>query len=182
MTKFSYTESKHKKEVRDFLLQQFEFKNVIGLAGPDINEYINNIRFANCNKIQIYENNSAILFKQLYQLGKQDKNISINYSNIYNVSPIQENTLYDLDFCATVRTLKDCIKKFKDNFIMTFSLRPAGFKETIETFFKEREEEVVSFVKNSLPLPHLVFNTNAGKYIYISYRDGSPMCCIAKIN
>ena len=181
MTKSTYLNCEKKKAVRDFLLQQFQYSNVIGLAGPDIKEYVNNVRFANCNKIKIYENNSEILFKQLYNLGKCDKKVSISYSDIYEVSPSEENTLYDLDFCSSVKHLKKHIQKFKKNFIMTFALRPIGFKETIETFFNERKETIISSIKNLSPIPHIVFDTDYGKYIYVSYRDGMPMCCIARI-
>lgn len=182
MSKLTYLDCEKKKAVRDFLLQQFQYSNVIGLAGPDVQEYINNIRFANCNKIKIYENNSNILFKQLAKIDKKDKRVHLNYSNIYNVSSIEEDTLYDLDYCATIKSLKEHVEKFKNNFIMTFSLRGCGFKETIETFFNTRKEHILSSIKNFSPIPHTIFETNEGKYIYCAYRDNTPMCCIAKIN
>ena len=182
MTKSTYLNCEKKKAVRDFLLQQFQYSNVIGLAGPDVQEYVNNIRFANCNKIKIYENNSNILFKQLTKIDKTDKRVHLNYSNIYNVSSIEEDTLYDLDYCATIRSLKEHVEKFRNNFIMTFSLRKCGFKETIETFFNIRKESIISSLKSLSPIPHTIFETNKGKYIYCAYRDNTPMCCIAKIN
>ena len=182
MTKSTYLNCEKKKAVRDFLLQQFDYSNVIGLAGPDVNEYINNIRFANCNKIKIYENNTNILFKQLVKIDKRDGRVHLNYSNIYNASPVEENTLYDLDYCATIRSLKEHVEKFRNNFIMTFSLRKCGFKETIETFFNIRREQILSTFKELSPIPHTIFNTNEGKYIYCAYHDTTTMCCIAKIN
>lgn len=181
MTKSTYLNCEKKKAVRDFLLQQFDYSNVIGLAGPDVREYVNNIRFANCNKIRIYENNPSILFKQLREIDKTDRRVNMIYSNIYE-APIEENTLYDLDYCATIRSLKEHVEKFRNNFIMTFSLRKCGFKETIETFFNIRKESIISSLKSFSPIPHTIFETNKGKYIYCAYRDNTPMCCIAKIN
>lgn len=181
MTKSTYLNCEKKKAVRDFLLQQFNYSNVIGLAGPDVQEYVNNIRFANCNKIRIYENNPSILFKQLREIDKTDKRVNMIYSNIYE-APIEENTLYDLDYCSTIKGLKEHVRKFKDNFIMTFSLRKCGMKETLETFFNERKEQIINTFKELSPIPHTIFQTNNGKYIYCAYRDNTPMCCIAKIN
>ena len=181
MTKSTYLNCERKKAVRDFLLQQFNYSNIIGLAGPDIREYVNNVRFANCNKIKIYENNSGILFKQLSEINKSDKRVHINYSNIYNASPEEQNTLYDLDYCRTIRSLKEHVRKFKNNFIMTFSLRKCGMQETLQIFFNERKEQIISSFKQLSPVPHTIFNTNEGKYIYCAYRDNTPMCCIAKI-
>ena len=83
---------------------------------------------------KIYENNTNILFKQLVKIDKRDRRVHLNYSNIYNASPVEENTLYDLDYCATIRSLKEHVEKFRNNFIMTFSLRKCGFKETIERY------------------------------------------------
>lgn len=179
--KTTYVDAKRKKKVRNFLIKKFNFDEVVGLAGPDINEYINNIRFKDCNKIRIYETSASTLYKQLTEINTSKKEISLSYSDIYNAVPNKEGVLYDLDFCATARSLKDHIKKFKDNFIMTFSLRKCGFKETIDIFFKARRETVLSTVKKLSPIPHTIFNTNKGKYIYCAYHDTTTMCCIAKI-
>ncbi len=51
--------------------------------------------------------------------------------------------MFDLDYCVSVRYMKEHLKKFKDNFIMTFSTR-IGIKETISKFFKFRHENILN--------------------------------------
>ena len=77
--------------------------------------------------------------------------------------------------------MKEHIKKFRDNFIMTFSTR-IGVKETINKFFKFRGEKIISDHEFHGPgLQNRMFKTNLGKYLFITYADTSAMCCIAKI-
>ena len=101
--------------------------------------------------------------------------------DILKANPEKENVLFDLDFCASVRFLKEHIAKFKSNFIMTFSTR-IGLKETIDTFFKARREKVLDSVDYQSPMPHTIYKTKQGnKYLFIKYWDTSAMCCFAKI-
>jgi len=70
--------------------------------------------------------------------------------------------------------------KFKNNFIMTFSGR-VSLKETLDRFFTAREERVMDSIVKKHSLLHTEYFTNKGKYIQLTYRDTSPMFCIAKI-
>jgi hypothetical protein len=63
---------------------------------------------------------------------------------------------------------------------MTFSTR-IGVQETIDTFFAARNEKIIKSEELFSPLPHTVFTTEQGNYLFIKYRDTSAMCCFAKI-
>jgi hypothetical protein len=179
--KQTYLTSQNKKLVRDFILQRFEFESIVGLAGPDINEYLDYLKAKGCKQFEIYENNPQVVIKQLSKIDKSQENVSIVLGDIYQANPDKSKTLFDLDYCASVRYLKHHIAKFKDNFIMTFSTR-IGLKETINTFFDARKEEVLDSVDYESPLPHTIYTTNQGsKYLFVKYCDTSAMCCFAKI-
>jgi hypothetical protein len=100
--------------------------------------------------------------------------------DILKANPNKENVLFDLDFCASVRFLTEHIAKFKNNFIMTFSTR-IGVQQTVDTFFKARKEKVLHSVDELLPMPHTIYTTKKGNYLFIKYYDTSAMCCFAKI-
>jgi hypothetical protein len=51
----------------------------------------------------------------------------------------------------------------------------------MNTFFDVRQEKVVDMVENKHPMKHNTYFTNKGVYVQLSYRDTSPMFCIAKI-
>lgn len=178
----TYIHHKRKKEIREFLLNKFEFNSVIGLAGPDINEYIEYMEGKGCKEFQLYENNPSTLIRQLSEL-RRSGDITLKYKDILLAPyPYKKNVLYDLDFCVSIEYMKEYTKKFKSKFIMTFSLRPFGAIKTIRKFFKNRGETILERVQYSLPVKHTIIKTQEGEYIYISYRDTVPMCCIAKIN
>jgi hypothetical protein len=176
MTKTTYKNAKKKKEVRKFLIDKFTFNKVIGLAGPDINEYIDYFKDKN---ITVYENNMSVLGHQLSTLKKP---VNLKFGNILSSSANQTNdTLFDLDYCATIPTLEEHIKEFRNKFIMTFSLRGIKLDKCFELFFKYRKEHILKITETHHPVKHKVFITNKGTYISSSYRDTSPMLSIAKI-
>lgn len=178
--KGTYLDLENKVKVRNFLFSKFKKKtNIIGLAGPDINEYIERVQNHGFKNITIYENDIAIFLKQMQDA--KTHNFKYVFGNIYDALPNEPNTLYDLDYCCTVRYMSDHIAKFKDNFIMTFSMR-IGEKESLSTFFKARGEKVIFKEPKKLPLPHTILHTNNGsEYIFIPYWSTSSMFCITKI-
>lgn len=178
--KKTYIDSSNKHTVREFLIQRFQFESVVGLAGPDINEYLAYLESKGCKEFEIYENNSQVALQQLSKIRSKSK-IALICGDILKANPDKENVLFDLDFCASVRFLQEHIAKFKSNFIMTFSTR-IGLKETINTFFKARKEKVLDSVDYQSPMPHTIYTTKQGnKYLFIRYWDTSAMCCFAKI-
>ena len=176
--KTSYKNSVNKKRIREFLISRFYFENVIGLAGPNISEYINFLQSKGCKHFEIYENNPEMVVRQLSTIGPMKSDVSLIYDDILIAEPNKPKTLYDLDFCVTVRHMEKYIAKFRDSFIMTFSLRGITVKETIKFFLNTRNEELIS---EELFATHSVFTTNQSKYLFTRYHDTSTMCCFAKI-
>ena len=177
--KKTYLNSSNKHAVREFLIQRFQFESVVGLAGPDINEYLTYLESKGCKEFEIYENNSSVALAQLSRIKSKSK-IALICGDILKANPNKQNVLFDLDFCASVRFLTEHIAKFKNNFIMTFSTR-IGVQETIDTFFKARKERVLFSVDHLSPMPHTIYRTKKGQYLFIKYYDTSAMCCFAKI-
>ncbi len=176
MTKPTYLDAVNKKQVREFLFSHFPFNSIIGLAGPDINHYINWCEAKGFEEIEIWEISPDVMINQIMNIKHP---VNMKFGNILNAE-VKKNVLYDLDYCVTVKYMRDHIQKFVDNFIMTFSLR-AGLDYTINKFFKDRKETIIKTVDKSSPVIHKIFTTDKGKYIYTPYFDTSAMCCIAKI-
>jgi len=177
MTKKTYLNSDKKHAVRDFLFSYYQFNTIVGLAGPDINEYISWCKSKGYDTFEIWEREPAVTMKQLMEIKHP---INYKFGDILKTE-IKENVLFDLDYCVSVRYMKEHLKKFKNNFIMTFSTR-IGVQETIDKFFKFRREQVVEEYDFQGPgLKNKVFTTNLGKYLFITYFDTSAMCCFAKI-
>ena len=181
--KQSYKTSINKKQVREFLFSQFadlHLKKIVGLAGPDINDYIKFCKSKGYDEFEIWENHTPTLIKQLREL--RASKVEFKYGNILNTSEDRHNVLFDLDYCVTIRHMHDHIKKFKDRFIMTFARRITD-AETFSTFFKARKEKLKSALTLFSPLEHTILTTESdNKYVYVKYRDTSNMCCFAKIN
>lgn len=177
MTKQTYLNSEKKHAVREFLFDHFSFNKIVGLAGPDINEYISWCKDKGYDDFEIWENDPFIAVKQL---GKVEHPVNYKFGNIINTS-VKSDVLYDLDYCVSVRYMEEHLRKFKDNFIMTFSTR-IGVQETIDKFFQFRKERF--FITKGIDGPGLrnkIFTTSEGKYLFTTYFDTSAMCCFAKI-
>jgi hypothetical protein len=178
MTKNTYlVNANNKHAVRDFLFSYFRFNSVVGLAGPDINDYLKWCESKGYNNIEVWENEPSVMFKQLTEVKTP---VRYRFGNILDAN-LSKNVLFDLDYCVSVRYMKEHIQKFTNNFIMTFSTR-IGVQETIDNFFKFRGEKITGWNNIKGPgLRNIVFSTNLGKYLFITYFDTSAMCCIAKI-
>lgn len=180
MTKQTYIKAENKRKVREFLINQFMFNSVVGLPGPDINEYIEYMRSKGCTRLDLYEKDRNMMIKQLVLLSENEEHIRFIYGDIIKARPNRTKTLYDLDFCSTVKFMQSHIRKFNDNFIMTFCLR-IGLEKTITEFFKMRGEKILRRQQITLPIDHTEFITSQGKYIFVSYKDTNAMGCFAKI-
>jgi hypothetical protein len=183
MTKGSYLDAKNKLKVRNAFFTIFrspltEPKNkLVGLAGPDINNYVQWCNKIGITDLELYELDIRVMMYQLKTFGMIFPKQLI-HGDIINAVPNDKNTIYDLDFCGTVKHLTDHIAKFDDNAIMTFSKRISD-KQNFEIFFEAKNEEI-GFVskKNN----YTVFTTIKNNvYLYIPYMDTSPMCTIAKM-
>jgi len=182
--KTTYKDASNKKKVRDFMFSLFmdqHLNKIVGLAGPDIPDYIAFCKSKGYDEFEIYENHIPTIFDQIKYLRTKAK-VSLTYGNILGADANRENVLFDLDYCVTVRYMHPHLKKFKKNFIMTFARRITD-EETFNSFFKARGEKLKSVLTLFTPLKHSILTTEDGNdYYYVEYRDTSAMCCFAKIN
>jgi len=181
MIKTSYKNAKNKKAVRDFLLSFFNESSIIGLAGPDINEYMEWCREKGFSKVEVWEKESSIMMKQLSEIS-QDSPLVYKFGDIIKAK-LDSTSLYDLDFCKTIVSLYEHISKFKnEKFILTMSTRGVGNQETINRFFDSRKEAVSNMIEEYDPIHFYKAETAFGKYVICPYFDTTPMITIAKIS
>ena len=179
-TKATYKDATRKKAVRKFLFSFFNEKNIVGLAGPDIKEYISWCKENGIDNIELWENDTNVMFDQLSKIPKNAK-VSYNFGDIINAESSKDK-VYDFDYCTTIVTLHDHIKRFKtEKFVMTFCTRKVGNKVTIDEFFYGRREKITTMIEKRSPLPHWSIKTVFGEYIAAPYFDTTPMLCIAKV-
>lgn len=180
MIKSSYSESVNKKVVQNLIYNgiQNKFNHLIGLGGPDLPDYLKLAKKAGIRDAIIYEYNANQL---LIQASKPNKTLptKVIYGDIIRAQPQQINTFYDLDFCCSVKSAIEHIKKFKDDScVFTFSIRPLTFIDTISQYV-----EAISGRKR-----HKVFLTHQSAYYkqyeihlkddvisVFTYKDSVPM-------
>ena len=182
--KLTYKEASNKKNVREFLFSLFaqqQLNKIVGLAGPDVDDYIKFCKSNGYTEFEIYENHIPTIIDQIKYLRTKAK-ISLTYGNILNADANREKVLYDLDYCVTARYMHSHLKKFNKNFIMTFARRISD-EETFNAFFKSRGEQLKTILTLFTPIKHSILSTEEGnEYYYVEYRDTSNMCCFAKTN
>jgi len=182
--KLSYREASNKKKTREFLFSLFaqqQLNKIVGLAGPDVDDYIKFCKSKGYSEFEIYENHIPTIFEQIRFLRTKGK-ISLTYGNILDADADRENVLFDLDYCVTARFMRSHLKKFNKNFIMTFARRITN-KETFDSFFNAKKETLKSVLTLFTPLKHSILTTEEGNvYYYVEYNDTSNMCCFAKVN
>ena len=179
MTKPTYVKAVKKKTAREFVFSHFNVDSIIGLAGPDINEYAEWCNEKGFKNIEVWENNTGVM---LSQLSKLSTNIPIVYKfgDIIQ-SESKPNSLYDLDYCGTASSVYDHLAKFKnEKFIMTFSVRKIGVDNTVNLFFKTRKEKIISNVSYLEPIEHNIIKTVFGQYLVVKYFDTMAMITISK--
>lgn len=169
--KQSYLTSTEKKVLRSRLLPHGH--TLIGLGGPDIEEYVDTARKRGFKDIRVWENNPAIYMKTLPLL--KGLNIQYNIDDILN-APVHSNYIYDLDFCCRIERTEPYIRKFQNNFILTISEMYTHPFSALPLFAQYRDE----VVKNIVPLSECdrILVTDKGRYLICRYRDTSPMLII----
>ena len=176
--KHTYIDAANKHMVREFLFSFFKYSAIVGLAGPNINEYIKWCKSKGYKDIEIWENTPEVAIHQLMNINYP---VRMRFGNILEAEPNRIKTLYDLDYCVTARYMKEHMVKFKDNFIMTFSRRIKDV-ETVKTFFTTRKEKIIASMQSTHPFNHTYYDTdNGSRSIFVNSRDTSNMCCVAKI-
>ena len=182
--KITYKDASNKKKARDFLFSLFtqqQLNKIVGLAGPDVLDYIAFCKSKGYTEFEIFENHIPTVLEQIKYFRTQGK-VRLTYGDILNTDANRNDVLFDLDYCVTARYMYSHLKKFNKNFIMTFARRITD-KETFDAFFKAKGETLKSVLTLFTPLKHSILTTEEGnEYYYVEYRDTSNMCCFAKIN
>lgn len=169
-----------KRITQDILFPLINKKRLVGLAGPNIEQYLAKVP-SSVKTIEIWENDPLVLGKQVdYMVSNPNKGISINFGNVKLAEVDTEDSFYDLDFCCTVRYATEHINRFRScAFMLTLSNRGISLSETIETFLRFADEEL------EIDIPARRYNllkTNKNTYIYTTYYDTSSMLTIFKIH
>lgn len=190
--KTDYTLSKNKRAVQEAifnLYKKHKFNRVVGLAGPNITEYLQMMKDKGFRHAEIYENNISQL---AIQMGHYKPVISsqVVFGDIILANANQENTLYDLDFCCSINTASEHIQKFSsdDAVVTTLSIRPVGFIHTILKYAQlidRKSSPIIEFLGGVTS--HLGkyrtyrLSVNNKKYMCYLYKDSVPMVTIQSI-
>lgn len=154
MTKGSYKEAKNKRILQEEILNQVKQRTILGLGGPDVDDYINILENKGFKKIFIYENNFSVFNSQISKFRH-----TLIYDNILN--HLGKSAFYDLDFCCTIKSIpKESLEKISrlESYSLTLSLRGVSLIETLKMFTKY-----------------------CGEQLFRTYRDSSPMVTFFKI-
>jgi predicted transcriptional regulator len=180
--KIDYSKSYKKKIVQQIVFDSFKergFTQLIGLAGPNITDYLSFVKSKGIKQAEVYERDYINLIYQMQDF-KPPIKTTVKYQDILHAD-IKENVIYDLDFCCTITNAEEHIKKFKKNAIFTLALRGIGLVPTLERFC-----ELVSKIKSNIHLNvhqtpnfkmHLLYFEKTSYTVY-HYCDTSAMIVI----
>lgn len=184
INKIDYTNSYRKKEVQKLVYQDIKkqgFTKLIGLAGPNINSYLQFVKQYGIKQAEVYENEYVNMLYQMRDFQPPIKT-TVNYQDIY-YAPVYQDVLYDLDFTCTIKNADLHLKKFKHaKAIITLSLRGVGVKETIKKFCKIISNLKPEIKYNVLVTPvykkhTITFDAKTSYSVYV-YKDTSSMLTI----
>ena len=183
MTKETYKDASNKHNIRELMMAITKpyrpTGKIVGLAGPDITDYIEWCKSYGYTDIDVYEMNFQVMLHQLQTFGATYP-INLHYSDI-SQAPYKPGVFYDLDFCASVRYLGEAISKFRKNFMMTFSTR-IGVTETISKFMTYRGDDMYTYsTHEDEAYTYNIIDGMTGSYFMVRYRDTSAMCTICDI-
>ncbi len=158
--KESYEESVNKRSIQRNTLGLIRDRDIICLGGPSLKDYVNTLKEFKFKKIFSFEKDKKVLKLQQEQ-GIEHKDVYIQEGNICDHLSYHEY-FYDLDFCCCITTIEEHLEKILaiPGFTMTLSVRPLGYKETIEIINK--------------------YNKNNYELSKFRYSDTSPMITIFK--
>jgi hypothetical protein len=158
----NYVIAKEKK-IRQYVIfkQKRKNNNIICLGGPNIENYVKELRSFGFNQIISYERDIKVFVKQISEL--KSKNVCLKQGDIRSNLTIS-NYFYDLDFCSTILCVKEFLPQIHkiEEFSITFSLRRCSLKDTIKIFFKGI--------------------TDPTRYSYTTYKDTAAMVTFYTLN
>lgn len=188
--KTDYSMSVNKRAVQDAIFSSLthKYKKVVGLAGPNITDYLSMMKNRGFKSAEIYENDISQLAIQIDHF-KPIIKAQINFGDIMQAKPNEPNTLYDLDFCCSINNAYQHIQKFSDDAtITTLSIRPVGFMHTLLKFSQlidsessPRIEFLGSVTHNLGKYRTYCLSIGAKKYQCYLYKDTVPMVTIQSL-
>jgi len=134
--KQDYSGAVSKKLVQSKIYKDIDkhgFKRVVGLAGPNISDYLKSMKERGIESAEIYEYDRMQLLLQLQDFQPVIKT-KVCFDDIIKARANKKQTLYDLDLCCSIRKAKAYIKKFGKSCIVTLALRPDSLKTTLTKF------------------------------------------------
>lgn len=183
MFKTSYTNSIKKKAVQEVVFRDAmkrKFRKVVGLAGPNITDYLSFLKGKGIKEAEIYEKDCRQLVNQFIDFSPIIST-SVQFGDIISADSTDKKTLYDLDFCCTIKNAKQHIRKFKSNAIITLAIRGVGLKSTVKQFCKlvSKEKPKVEWNKTSTTMYKVhTISFSDQSYTCYQYRDTSCMLTI----
>jgi|APGre2960657404_1045060.scaffolds.fasta_scaffold15817_5 hypothetical protein len=182
MNKLDYSKAYRKKLVQNVVFDDFKERGItklIGLAGPNITDYISFVKSKGIKQAEVYERDYVNLIYQMADF-KPSIKTTVKYQDILQAN-VNDNVIYDLDFTCTIKNAEKHIRKFKNNAIITLALRKIGLMPTLKKFCK-----IVSHLKPEIKLNleitpnykvHLL-DFGEKSYTVYQYFDTTPMCLI----
>lgn len=184
--KSDYTLAKNKKAVQNDIFKRAQKKNftkVVGLGGPNITQYLQFLKSYGIKQADIYENNRFHILLQISDF-KPVITSKVHFKDITDAQENQKDTLYDMDFCCSVNSATEAVKKFYKNSIFTFALRGIGTIPTINEFFKslgQKTKPKITYnykVNKQFKIHKIVCNNI--KYLCYVYKDTTPMMTLTQ--
>ena len=156
MKKLSYKEAFLKRATQEYIFSRASFHNIIGLPGPDIQDYVMLLKEYGFERIELFENDFDVFIEQLCKLPKES---NLTMGNILHY--INKEWFNDLDFCCSITSIEKKLQKIclLKEYSLTVSVRPIGTENTISIYKKYAGEDI-----------H-----------FIQYRDSSPMITFYKL-
>jgi len=136
--KTDYSSAVRKKLVQSEVyrdIRKMGYNRVIGLAGPNITTYLQTMKERGIHSAEVYEFNRGQLLLQMKGFNPVIPT-RVCFDDILEADAQQKKTLYDLDFCCSIRKAKEHIKKFGKSAIITLALRPDSLMTTLKQFCK----------------------------------------------
>lgn len=149
-----YTKRVKKLAAQSRIFPLIKEKNFVGLCGPNVIEYLEKIDYKRYQKVILVEYDRKV-YDKIKHLVIHIPNVRLLCDNVGNHLHYK-NTFYDLDFCATIKQIRDLLPKIGKlkEFSITLCVRKFSYTTT-ETL--------------------LAFYLQHQKYAHIPYKDGAPM-------
>lgn len=182
--KTCYLNSVNKRVVQQTIYQSIskKYRNLIALGGPNLSKYLDFVsKHSGIKRALIYEYEPGQLLNQVMNHSKVLPT-TVVFGDIVQAPSNQSSTLYDLDFCCSVKTAIPHIKKFRrDPCLFTFSIRPYSIKESVNMFtkacFGSRVLDIIETQSTDSYRKYSLITSNARCEMYV-YKDTVPMLVI----